>query len=808
MKNIKRNLSLVLVLACVFLLAACGTPAAQEKAEPAPAAEESAAPAVSEAQAEEYAWAATFEDVNIGDCEYLDVRAWTPDGFYAIASRPAQHKNSEGSEEPADNPYESVIVHADGSGAVKPLEKYALAQHEEDTEGKYGYYSDSYPTQLAVKPSGEIVLLETFYANWSKNPDVTRDSDDYWNDYDYEQKYFLRLLNPDGSEIRTVDIPAGEDEYISTVVLGADDTIFCAGGNTVYAFSAEGEALYTIDAGQYAENLLVMPGGKLFLIAWGDEGEMLYPVDTENKTVGEGVRLPNGAYTVFPGGGEFPLYYSSGTNFYGFDPDTGTSEKVFSWTNLDVGASVYGQLYISEDGSVSGISDESTYTDGKTNPSYKLFEVKKVPVSSLPQKKTIVLATQWLNYEVGRSVIGFNRANADYHIDIHDYSEYNTQDDYEAGLTKLQTEIMAGNVPDLIDLSSMPVSRFASKGLLEDLYPWLDKDPEMNREDYFENVFKACEQDGKLVSTVPGFSVSTLTGASSVVGDTPGWTYAEFDAALATMPEGCDPLSAYTTRSDILRTCFGMDLEKYVNWKTGECDFDNADFAALLRFAARFPKDYNWEDYDYADESDEARLASGRQMLSSTWIGSPDDVMFAGYTFGNQGYTFIGYPTNSGVGSFLSVEAGLAMSASCRDKETAWQFLRTFFTDEFQKNIYALPVSKAAFQAKLDQAMELQYEKDANGDYVLDENGEKKPLAKFINVDPLGKETPYYALSQEQADKLTELVSGTTRTLGSDESIFSIVEEQSEAFFQGQKSAEEVARLIQSKVNIYVNEQR
>ena len=800
-KNIKKYLSLVLVLACALSLAACGTAPAQEK----PAAQESSAPAAETPAEETYVWSASFKDIDAGNYQYLDVRAYTQDGFYAIVSQPAEPREGESSEE---TQYENLIVYADNNGVITPLEKYEPSQPEEDTEGKYEYESGCYPGYLAVKSTGEIVLLENFYANWAKTENVSRDSEEYWNNYSYEQKYYLRILNPDGSEIKSVEIPIGEDEYLSTVVLGKDDSIFCAGGNKIYAYSADAEALYTMETEQYAENLTAMPGGKLFLTSWGDNGEMFYPVDTENKTVGEGIRLPDGAYTLYPGGGDYPLYYSSGTGFYGFDPETGASEKIFSWANLDVASSVYSTVRIAEDGTVSGLCDESTYTDGVVNPVYKFFEVRKVPASSLPEKKSIVLATQWLDYEVGKSVIAFNRANKEYHIDIHDYSEYNTEEDYNAGITKLQTEIMAGNAPDLIDLNSLPASRLASKGLLEDLYPWLEKDSELSKDQFFENILKACEQDGKLVSTIPGFSVSTLTGASSVVGDTPGWTYQEFDAALASMPEGCEPLSAYTTRSDILRTCFGMDLEKYVNWETGACNFDNADFAALLRFAARFPTDYNWEEYDYADESDEARLASGRQMLSSTWVSSPDDVMFAGYSFGGQPYTFIGYPTNSGVGSYLSVNSGFAMSSSCTEKETAWQFLRTFFTEEYQKSIYALPVNKAAYQAKLEQAMQMQYEKDAGGNFILDENGEKKPLARMVFVDTLGKENKYYALSQEEADKLTELVTGTTRTLSQDESIFSIVEEQSEAFFQGQKSAEEVARLIQSKVNIYVNEQR
>ena len=41
-----------------------------------------------------------------------------------------------------------------------------------------------------------------------------------------------------------------------------------------------------------------------------------------------------------------------------------------------------------------------------------------------------------------------------------------------------------------------------------------------------------------------------------------------------------------------------------------------------------------------------------------------------------------------------------------------------------------------------------------------------------------------------------------------DTSIYDIVKEQAQAFFADQKSIDEVARLIQSKANIYVNEQR
>ena len=104
--------------------------------------------------------------------------------------------------------------------------------------------------------------------------------------------------------------------------------------------------------------------------------------------------------------------------------------------------------------------------------------------------------------------------------------------------------------------------------------------------------------------------------------------------------------------------------------------------------------------------------------------------------------------------------------------------------------------------------MEQEYEKDAEGNYVLDENGERIPVSKGGWGMADGTTYEIYAITQEQADQLKNLINNTTKLANYNDSIFDIVSEQAAAFFAGQKSAEEVAKLIQSKANIYVNEQR
>ena len=59
-----------------------------------------------------------------------------------------------------------------------------------------------------------------------------------------------------------------------------------------------------------------------------------------------------------------------------------------------------------------------------------------------------------------------------------------------------------------------------------------------------------------------------------------------------------------------------------------------------------------------------------------------------------------------------------------------------------------------------------------------------------------------------QADKILELVNTTTKVQNYDEELMQMITNESEAFFAGQKSAEDVGRLLQSKMTIYINEQR
>ena len=491
---------------------------------------------------------------------------------------------------------------------------------------------------------------------------------------------------------------------------------------------------------------------------------------------------------------------------YGFKLGGEEPVPVLNWLSCDInGDAVANQaMKISSDGTITGVTTD--YSGGSIDS--QLFTLTRVPADSLPKKQILTVAQLEYNpdYQLTNRMVRFNRTHDNVRLEYQDYAQYNTENDYSAGITKFNTEVMAGNLPDIIPTGQIAYRQIASKGLLEDLYPYLDKDPDLKREDFFPNLLSALEVNGGLYQIVSGFSVETLCGAASIVGDTPGWTYDDFNAALEKMPEGCTPLEPYVTRDQVLSSLLYADMDNFVDWTSGKVNFESDNFKQLLQFVKQFPAEYNWDEHDNSENTQDL-LRQGRQMLTQTYLYGLDSILWNGANFGGKA-TYIGWPTSSGVGSIMRFENGFAMSKTCADKEAAWEFFRSMLTESGQASQYNIPSNRNVFNKQLEDFMTPRYRKDANGNILLDENGEKIEESRGGWIDDSGVEHNIYAMTQEQADEVLSIIETCTKVASYDTSIYDIVNEQAQAFFADQKSIDEVARLIQSKANIYVNEQR
>lgn len=803
-KSIRALLCLALALTMALSLAACGK-TGEGEAEPENRD--------SEATVTDYVYKAEFTPFESSEGISYDPCAFTPDGIYARSyEKVGERELYEGEtleHEGQLDLYGPSLYFISSDGKVKKLDAYQPLPAPEDSENRTNYNAGSDLMSVGLNDNGELTAIEAVYVNWFDGSPEELYVDQNWEKWRYERSYFIRTLGTDGSEISSSPIAfdLGEDQYVSFPNLCRDSkgNYLATADMSLIAVAPDGSISYVIESDAYINSVVQLKDGRVCVTVWGNAGMELRTIDAENGTLGETIPLPPNAYDLMPGGGDYDLCYRSGSFLYGIKLESGETEKILNWINCDVNGDYMNGVNIAGDGTITGVLNNYRNDANRT----EFVTLRKVPADTLPRKETLSLAVMYLDYDMSDRIIEFNRRSDKVRIELRDYSEYNTEEDYSAGLTKLTTEILSGKMPDLMSLNGLPYSQLAGKGLLEDLYPYLDADKDLKREDLFPTVLKAMEVNGGLYRLCPSFSIQSLIGAASVVGDKPGWNYEQFREALASMPEGCTPLDQYTTRDNVLNTLVNLDMNDFVDWNTGKCSFDSQEFVDVLEFANSFQAVFDWENYEWSeDDSALTRIAQGRQMLMQAWIYSIDDVMYNDLYFGGDS-TYIGWPTNNGVGNMLYLgDRAFAMSATCSNKEAGWEFLRNLLLEDYQNNLHGLPVVRKVFDAKLKDAMTVEYQKDAEGNYILDENGEKIQISRGGVGFGDGNTYKIYALAQEQADKLLEVINTTDKVTDQNDAIFNIVQEQAAAYFAGQKGPEEVARLVQSKANIYVNEQR
>ena len=823
MKRTSRILSLLLCLAMLLALTACssresnsaGSSSGAGSGSPSGSAKSGTAAGGTAAAGSEYVYTASFADLKLeGEgSDYLSFVLAADGGYYAyrnevVGQRELRANESFDYEGQLDRRRARLYFVAP-DGTARPVDGYTPVDLPEVAAD---HDISANATVLLRTDDGFLEILEVS-EGWVDAPEGVTSSDaDYWRYWKSNSSQQLRKLDATGAVQHAVTLDVSrvaEEGYFSIYSAAVDDGKLIACSDKLCLFDIDSGALLSVvDGISYAEKIIRLSDGRLAVGAWGDNGPEL-TVLADGK-LGEKLPVSTGVdlYHLNDGSGDYLYYYSDGTSFYGAKADG--DEKLFNWVNCDVNPVHLSFYSMVEDGNIMGI--ETRWRNSSDSVEMDMVTLRRVPASSLPARATLTLATQGLGIDPRDAIIAFNRSHPMARIEVVDYSEYNTENDYSAGLTKLKTEILSGRMPDILDLNQMPTDQLGARGLLQDLYPFLDADSEITRASFFPTLLTALEEGGKLYGIPSSFSIITLAAASELVGSEPGWTVDELEAALRELPEGASAFSPYTGRSAMLRSSMILELDRYVNWETGEVNFTDPSFAELLKYCAQFP-DESTINYETIEDDDYERIISGQQLLTTAYLSDFHDLFQYVYLFGGRenGYTLIGYPTTSGVGSLFDVaNSAYAITRDCRDSQLAWEFIRSMLSKDSQLDsyTYGFPTNRAAFDQRMQEAMTPQYEKDADGNYKVDANGER--IERSIGGASLGNGITfqYYAVSQPMADKLMEAINNTTRTTSANEEILKIVTEQAEAFFAGDKSAEEVAKLIQSKANIYVNEQR
>ena len=618
-----------------------------------------------------------------------------------------------------------------------------------------------------------------------------------------EEKYFAKKCDMSGNVLVTIDLTKAAENldyfYCQALAQDAAGNLYLASDQNILCFGADGVQKENIASDtMYVQSMVASADGTVVVSGFqtGTGGTYLGRVENGSLVEIDASALSAvRSFNLYPGSGNTVLL-SDGTLLYSMDATTGQLTKLLSWLDSDInGNNLFGVL-AGEGDTVLVLLQDYQQSSGKTV--YELGTLTKTPYDQIPERTTITLGAQYLDDVIQDAVIRFNRGSDKYRITLVDYSVYNTEEDYEAGAKQLEKDIISGTCPDILSLTTSNVDKFISKGALADMSALMEKDGEISMDDLLSGPMKAYMQDDKLYGMPYSFGLNTQYASAKLVGDRETWTMEEMGQIIDSLDEDTKIVSWYT-QTDFLTNQVYLNLNQFVDFANATCSFDSDAFKRLMEISAKLPKSYETEDNMAISSGDEMQqLQTGDLLMTTSGVYDAYSIkyMYRLYTKEN-GIVRIGYPTDGGGnGAMLSVNGGLAISSKSKNQEGAWAFIKTMLSDEVQEEQWSLPVTNAAFDKVLASAMEK--------DYYLDENGEK------VYTESTGYigDTSYTIgeLTQEQADDFRNYVNGASISGSYNTDIMEIITEDSAAYFAGDKSADEVAKLIQNRVATYLGE--
>ena len=615
----------------------------------------------------------------------------------------------------------------------------------------------------------------------------------------YPSAHALRQLDAEGKELfRFTTKGRGLDGSISCMAAGGGDIAVLTEKDAVL-FDREGEELFTLPLDGEYPALVRLGDGRLGVYdnyhgVDGYYAKRLRVIDKSKKDWGETYHIPAQAFQVFGGQGEVLFYYILNNYLMAVRAGETEPERVLDWMRTGMDGAKAAFLSFLPDGRLAVMSRGQG--GAFTASSFIFSMLTPADPATLPEKTVLTYATMDMVTSEQEAVTAFNRDSQEYYIEVTDYNQEYGPAGRAAGRTRLATEIAAGKVPDIINIDALGGEQWGAAGLFEDLWPYIDADPDFGREDLMERVFQAYEEDGKLYGISGRFRIQTLAGAREVVGDRMTWTPEDLWAALEKFPEGSSALGVNGTQKTMLQFMAGFGMERFLDWSAGTCDFESREFKELLAFCGDFPEEPPISDY----KAEEDALMDGEQMLCNWSLVSLQTIQDMKFLLGG-GISFVGYPNEDGrVGSAFDLDTRLAISSASEHKDGAWAFLRKLLLPDpslTKDNCNYFPTNRADFEKMAELCMTPE----------LDKNG-KEVQCSMTSFGTENAPMYYRAATQEEYGQFMELYNAIDSAGRCDENIIEIVLDQAGAYFAGDKTLDETASLIQSRAELYMGEQK
>ncbi len=470
------------------------------------------------------------------------------------------------------------------------------------------------------------------------------------------------------------------------------------------------------------------------------------------------------------------MYYIDGRdNLVRWDLSTGKCEKLYEGS-----AGTFGDCYASAQDSAGNIL--LFYDNGSRD---YLFRIANEDVEQVE----LTLASYGADTRGIRMFVEeYNRLHPNVKIVL----QGGTEGEQDSQWMRIQADMAAGKGPDLLVADREQMAVLQEKGVLADLSQVLSQE---TREALFPGALEYGTINGGLYTICYTASPRSVLVSRQIWGED-SWTWEDVVELLDERAETEQPYMSVTNASEsgihLLTNFFLADLEhsSLLDWDKKEAYFDTDAFCRLLEVCKRYTGGEGNRNSD--QEAARKRLQQGEILCYEPGWGGSDFIWFSEdmAALGEE-YHFVGYPTEGTCSGLFQAGQGIAVNAASQHPELAADMVNAVVSRSFQEMVHT-PVRSDTYTQRLREHIEYQR---ADGKPIIFVRDGKYS----VEVDGKPDGTSYLP---EYLDYLSncKTLSGVT------DPIIDIVREEAQPFFDGDKDARTVAGIIQSRVQLYLDE--
>lgn len=707
-----------------------------------------------------------------------------------------------------------------------------ISWQNENTKYLEEKLANAYIMDVRVGEDGTLGIIyddyeeETFAKGEEDGEELPEDGEDENSEESSEEAGSAFDLSPECALVRTdgtvvpFTLSLTEDEmYPNRIWMTKEGRVFVTTlGNIIYEIKEDGSSEeYLTTEGrpmliQFWENIMLIDG-------YDFEAPLLYDMEkkeyVEDKVLSDFVK-DNGSNRQFNGGSWYDLYYFFGEDgklylagekgLYCHETGQEGMEQLIDGKLSRLGSPLYGikGMVMLEDEAFLAVFNSGKIVRFTYDPNMPSMPEECLKVYSLEDSYGIRTAIAM--YQIAKPNV-----RVEYEIGRGEDNGVTRED----ALKKLNTQIMAGEGPDVLMMDGLPVDSYMEKGLLLDLNEFLED--VFKEEDLYENLIRAFAYEGSIymIPMQAGFPV--MLGREGYVSEMKD---------LASVADEMEKIRKDYPEKDILGICSEKMLMKIFSvssapaWKkeNGEINED-----AVAEFLTQMKRIYNAQMDGIGQKQVDRFLSTSdwyAEELGENWeynlglygVNTLDYVgeyarFMAGMTTYPYGYYDItsaaktkGFedtilvPMAGQCSNVFAPDTILGINAASAQKELAEDFLKEFLGKEVQVSLGGFGVNRAAFEEMITVDKK--------------ELGENNLYGAMAMIDEDGVEVSLdvYYPEEEELNVLKNWMESADTPYMADTVFEQTIFEEGAKYIQGSQSIEETIKEIRNQLAIYMSE--